>query len=227
LPDALEQGLVTLVRGALADAAEQAGSAWRVHPAGAELLAENPAAPSSGLDEQVRELARRWRDRVWELAGGQAATGALVMAGVLAAPPVGVTAHVPSARSAMSGTAHPTVGGDRAAAVHRQLAAVLADPAGRSLVGAARDDLLERIRQLLDAEAARWLGRLAGVPLGEDPPRRLRAALAELGAARAGPPAGRAGPDPPPAPPGDAPSIPPPRERPAAGAAAGQPEEAP
>jgi hypothetical protein len=241
LPDALEHGLVTLVRGALADAAEQAGSAWRVHPAGAELLAENPAAPSSGPDEQVRELARRWRDRVWELAGGQAATGALVMAGVLAAPPVGATAHVPLARSAMSGTAHPTVGGDRAggdpdrpgagpdraAAVHRQLAAVLADPASRSLVGASRDDLLERIRQLLDAEAARWLGRLAGVPLGEDPPRRLRAALAELGAVRAGPPAGQAGPDPPPAPPGGAPSIPPPRERPAAGAPAGQPQEAP
>jgi hypothetical protein len=54
---AAESGLVTLVRSAATDAAEQTGTAWRGHPAGGGLLDPQPG-PSPELVRQVHRLAR-------------------------------------------------------------------------------------------------------------------------------------------------------------------------
>jgi hypothetical protein len=98
-----EAGLVTLVRSAATDAAEQTGLAWRSHPAGPGLLRE-PPGPSPELAWQVQRIIREQPREVW----------------------------------------------------------------------------LPAIGQLLDAEAARWLDRLAEVPLDGTPAQRLRDAAAEL-----------------------------------------------
>jgi hypothetical protein len=54
---ATEAGLVTLVRGAATDAAEQTGSAWRSHPAGAGLI-RGSTGPSPELVWQVQRMVR-------------------------------------------------------------------------------------------------------------------------------------------------------------------------
>src|SRR5439155_17999826 len=77
--EALESGLVALVRNAGADAAEQAASAWRLHPAGAALLAAadddaHLAAPSPDLPERAERLVRDWQRAVLELVRDEAGT---------------------------------------------------------------------------------------------------------------------------------------------------------
>jgi hypothetical protein len=46
------------------------------------------------------------------------------------------------------------------------------------------DGLLERVGEVLDAEAGRWLEKLAGAPLDGSPARRLREVAARLERAR-------------------------------------------
>jgi energy-coupling factor transporter ATP-binding protein EcfA2 len=66
---ATEAGLVTLVRSAATDAAEQTGSAWRAHPAGPALLREQPG-PSPELVWQVQRIIREQpREAVLEAIG--------------------------------------------------------------------------------------------------------------------------------------------------------------
>ncbi|HCT81590.1 MAG TPA: ABC transporter, partial [Micromonosporaceae bacterium] len=71
LKSALESGLVTFVHGAAADAAEQAATAWRAHPAGAALLAAhgglNLAEASPDIDERTDRMVRDWQRGVLEL----------------------------------------------------------------------------------------------------------------------------------------------------------------
>src|SRR5439155_27185533 len=75
--EALESGLVALVRSAAADAAEQAATAWRLHPAGAALLerarydggdqAVDLTAPAPDLPQRADRLVRDWQRGVLDL----------------------------------------------------------------------------------------------------------------------------------------------------------------
>ena len=190
---ALESGLVALVRSAAADAAEQAASAWRLHPAGAALLAsarENAvdlAAPAPDLPERVDRLVRDWQRAVLELVRDEAgnkrmlarasayavnATGLLVMVSVFAA-----TSFIPTG-------AEIAVAGGTTIAAQKVLEAIFGDQAVRELAERARTDLLDRVRALLDEEAGRFAGILATAGVDPDAAERLERAATDIESAR-------------------------------------------
>jgi hypothetical protein len=184
---ALESGVVTLIRGAAADAAEQAGAAWRRHPAGAPLVTDALQKPSPELAERAERLVRDWQRGVLDLVRQEAqgklqfakvsayavnATGLLVMVSVFTA-----TAFIPT------GLEVATAAGTTVAA-QKVLEAIFGDQAVRSLAEQARTDLLARVQAILAAEAARF--DAARVATGVDPQaaRRLRDAVRTVAAAR-------------------------------------------
>lgn len=184
---AIESQLVTLLRGAAAEAAENAYAGWQAHPAGAALLNPDLARPSPDLPDRAEQLVRDWQRGVLELVRNQArsrrfvargaayavnATGLAVMIVVFAS-----TAFIPT------GLEVATAGGTTIAA-QKVLEAIFGDQAMRTLAARARDDLLTRAEGLLDAEAARYLDLLAGTGVHSGPADRLRTAVAEVEAAR-------------------------------------------
>ncbi|PZF97143.1 ABC transporter [Micromonospora deserti] len=162
LRSAIESQLVTLLRGVAAEAAEHAYTGWKAHPAGAALLEPALAHPSADLPERAERLVRDWQRGVLELVraeGGDKrfvartaayavnATGLAVMIAVFAS-----TAFIPTGLEVATG-AGTTV------AAQTVLQAIFGDQAVRTLATRARADLLDRVRALLDAEAARYLAR--------------------------------------------------------------------
>lgn len=202
---AIETSLGQLIRAAAADAAEQAYAGWQAHPAGAGLLAsasQEPAArhaaredgptdlgrPSVRLEEQVERLVRDWQRGVLDLVRTEAAdkrtaarvaayavnaTGLLVMIGVFAS-----TAFIPTG-------AELAVAGGTTVAAQKVLEAIFGDQAIRTLATQAREDLLARVKVLLDGEADRYLGRLADLGIDDEEATRLRAAARAVAAAAA------------------------------------------
>lgn len=189
LANALESGLATHIRGAAADAAEQAAGAWRTHPAGARLLADTPTltASSADLDERIERLVRDWQRGVLELVRAEAGNklqvarvGAYAVNGLGIAMMITVfaaTAFIPTG-------AEIAVGAGTTVAAQKLLEAVFGDQAVRQLAERARKDLLSRVRALLDEEAGRFRAVLgaAGVDLADGD--RLRGAAAKVRAAR-------------------------------------------
>jgi len=172
---ALESGVVTLIRGAAADAAEQAATAWRAHPAGAPLATDALAKPSPELAERAERLVRDWQRGVLDLVRQEAqgklhlakvsayavnATGLLVMVSVFTA-----TAFIPT------GLEVATAAGTTVAA-QKVLEAIFGDQAVRALAEQARTDLLARVQAILAAEAERF--DAARVATGVDPQTALR-----------------------------------------------------
>jgi hypothetical protein len=193
LQAALGSGLVTLVQGALADAAEQTESGWRAHPAGQTLLAtvERRSAADAALAERIERLARDWQRAVLDLVRAEAgnkryvarvsayavnALGLVVMFTVFAA-----TAFIPTG-------AEVVVAGGTTIAAQKVLEAIFGDQAVRELADRAREDLLRRVRALLAVEAGRFTRALdaAGVEPGLGD--RLRRADAQVRRARAATP---------------------------------------
>jgi hypothetical protein len=179
LQSALESNLVTLIRGAATDAAEQAYTGWQAHPAGVALLEPSLARPAEDIAERAERLVREWQRHVLELVRTEAgpkratargaayavnATGLLVMVGVFAS-----TAFIPTG-------AELAVAGGTTVAAQKVLEAIFGDQAIRTLAGRARDDLMGRVAKLLDEEAARFLGRIEAVGLDAAPGQSLRAA---------------------------------------------------
>jgi hypothetical protein len=187
LQAALESQLVTLLRGIAADAAEQAYAAWHAHPAGAELLTPELQRSSADLAERADRLVRDWQQWVLGLVRAEGAdkrivargaayavngAGLAVMIGVFAS-----TAFLPTGLEV-------AVGAGTTVAAQKVLEAVFGDQAIRTLATQAREDLLLRVGELLDREAARFTDRTSGVGLAEDPGAGLRMAAAEVEAAR-------------------------------------------
>jgi hypothetical protein len=187
LQHALESNLVTLIRGAAADAAEQSYTGWQAHPAGAALLRPDLARPAENFGDRAERLVRDWQRGVLELVRAEAgdkrfvarsaayavnATGLAVMVAVFAS-----TAFIPT------GLEIAAAGGTTVAA-QKVLEAIFGDQAIRSLAGRAREDLLARVQALLDEESARYLTLLDEVAEDEEPGARLRAAAAEVEKAR-------------------------------------------
>ncbi|MBQ0895011.1 ABC transporter [Micromonospora sp. U56] len=187
LRNAIESQLVTLLRGVSSEAAEHAYTAWKAHPAGAALLEPGLAHPSDDLSERAERLVRDWQRGVLELVkaeGGDRrfvartaayavnATGLAVMIAVFAS-----TAFIPTGLEVATG-AGTTV------AAQTVLQAIFGDQAVRTLANKARADLLDRVRALLDEEAARYLTRTDEARRGADAGAELHRAASRVEVAR-------------------------------------------
>jgi hypothetical protein len=184
---ALESQLVTLLRGVAADAAEQAYSGWQAHPAGAALLDPDLGRPSDDLAERAERTVRDWQRNVLELVRAEAgdkrfvarsaayavnATGLAVMIAVFTS-----TAFIPTG-------AELAVGAGTTVAAQKVLEAIFGDQAIRALAARAREDLLKRVDELLDAEAARYAARIEMIGLDVEPGGALRRAADDVERAR-------------------------------------------
>ncbi|MFI7574583.1 ABC transporter [Micromonospora sp. NPDC049497] len=187
LRTAIESQLVTLLRGVSSEAAENAYTGWKAHPAGAALLDPDLAHPSADLPERAERLVRDWQRGVLELVsveGGDKrfvartaayavnATGLAVMVAVFAS-----TAFIPTGLEVATG-AGTTV------AAQAVLQAIFGDQAVRTLANKARTDLLARVRTLLDDEAARYLERTEAARPAADAAGSLRRAVDQVELAR-------------------------------------------
>ncbi len=187
LRDAIESQLVTLLRGVAAEAAENAYTGWRAHPAGAALLDPPLAHPGTDFPDRAERLVRDWQRGVLELVRSEGAdrrfvartaayavnaTGLAVMIAVFAS-----TAFIPTGLEVATG-AGTTVAGQAV------LQAIFGDQAVRTLAAKARGDLLARVRELLDAEATRFLSRTATARPAADAGDALRTAAEQVEQAR-------------------------------------------
>ncbi len=188
--EALESGLVALVRAAVGDGAERTGKAWRAHPAGAVLVREHSAlghadpAIAENTDRSVRDWQRDVLSLVQAEAGNKAmlarfgaytvnALGLVVMIAVFTA-----TAFIPTG-------AEIAVAGGTTLAAQKVLEAIFGDQAVRRLAERARALLMDRVRALLDDDASRFRAVLDDQGIDEHKPGRLREAEAAVRAARA------------------------------------------
>jgi energy-coupling factor transporter ATP-binding protein EcfA2 len=180
LKAAVGTGVDAVVAAAADRAAERAAGSWRGHPAGRALL-EGQArmdAASSELPARTEATVRAWQGHVFELVreegAGKRTTARLASLGVNGAG-LTVMLAVFAQTGGLTG-AEIAVAGGTSAVGQRVLEAVFGDQAVRALAARAREDLLVRVRALLDEEAARFDRRLD--PVAPDPAARERVASA-------------------------------------------------
>jgi len=193
LQGALESGLVTLIRGAAADAAEQAAGAWRSHPAGARLLTLAPALgrASDDLTDRTERTVRDWQREVLEMVRAEAGNKAFVArAGAYAVNVLGLVVMIAvfTATAFIPTGAEIAVAGGTTIAAQKVLEAIFGDQAVRELAERARRRLLELVDGLLDHEAQRFTAVLAQQGIDPDAPAALRSAAEAARRARAGSP---------------------------------------
>ncbi len=158
LGSALETGIAAVVVAAVEDAAEQAYGCWARHEAGARLLTEELARPAPGLADAVERLVRDWQEFVLNLVrteGASKRSGArLASYGVNGAGLV-VMLAVFSQTGGLTG-AEVAVAGGTSVASQKVLEAIFGEQAVRGLARQARENLLERVGELLDRDAGRY-----------------------------------------------------------------------
>ena len=136
---ALESGLVTLVRGAAADAAEQAAGAGTAHPAGAALLATSRPAARPGRRRpagSAERLVRDWQREVLELVRAEAGNKAFVArASAYAVNAFGLAVMIAvfTATAFIPTGAEIVVAGGTTVAAQKVLEAIFGDQAVREL----------------------------------------------------------------------------------------------
>jgi hypothetical protein len=184
---ALESQLVTLLRGVAADAAEQAYAAWQAHPAGAALLDPALQQPSADLPARADRLVRDWQQWVLGLVREEAGDKRIVARGAAYAvngAGLAVMIAVFTSTALIPTGLEVAVGAGTTVAAQKVLEAVFGDQAIRALATQAREDLLLRVGELLDTEAARFCERTAATGLADDPGAELRRAAAEVEVSR-------------------------------------------
>ena len=178
LRTAVESSVDAVVFAAADRAAERAAGAWRERPAGRALLDHGPRldAASPELLERTREMVRAWQGDVFDLvsreAAGKRTSARIASLGVNGAGLV-VMLAVFAQTGGLTG-AEVVVAGGTTAVGQRVLEALLGDQAVRTLAARAREDLLQRTRELLDTEADRYHDRVAA----QAPPPGARERLA-------------------------------------------------
>ncbi|HEY8453633.1 MAG: GTPase [Micromonosporaceae bacterium] len=167
LVTAVETAVAALVRSAVINASEQAHRSWQADVAGAALLAPEagpdlsaPAATAvrpDSSEDQVGRVVRQWRRDMRDLVRHEVAP---------------------------AGASHPSaVNAVLAAVLVAAIAPEVVPPTAQvpaALVERAREELLDRVRVLLDQEAARYLDRVADVLTDGRQGQRLREAAAEV-----------------------------------------------
>jgi hypothetical protein len=191
LQSALESGLVTLVRGAAAEAAEQAADAWRSHPAGFALAAGPRRLDriADDLTPRTERMVRDWQRDVFDLVRAEAGNKAYVArVGAYAVNALGLVVMIAvfTATAFIPTGAEIAVAGGTTVAAQKVLEAIFGDQAVRQLAEEARHRLLVRVAELLDGEASRFRAVLAEQAVDYDAPAALRHAADRVRAARAG-----------------------------------------
>ncbi len=189
LQQALESGVELLLRDAAEEAADRTVTAWRGTPGGPGLLADRQReleTASPGFADAASGEVRDWQGTVLDLVRSEGAgrrTRARAYSwGVNGAGAVVMVAVFASTGGLTGGEV--AVAGGTTAVGQRVLEAVFGDSAVRALAGRARADLEERADRLLTDERSRFdelVGAVAPPPGRID---ELRAAAAELAAAR-------------------------------------------
>jgi hypothetical protein len=187
--EALETGLVALLRAALGDGAERTGRTWRAHPAGATLLRIHPSLrhADTAIEEIADRSIRDWQRDVLELVqteAGDRARLARVGAFTVNALGLAVMVAVFTATAFIPTGAEIAVAGGTTIAAQKVLEAVFGDQAVRRLAEQARELLMARVRSLLDDDAARFHEVLAAADIDEYAADRLREAGTEVRSAR-------------------------------------------
>jgi len=188
LRTAVETGVDAVVLAAAGRAAERAAGAWRGDAAGRPLLADSGRLDAVAPDLAARtgEAVRAWQAEVLELVRaegmGKRTTARLASLGVNGA---GLTVMIAvfASTGGLTG-AEVVVAGGTSALSQKVLEAVFGDQAVRTLAARAREQLMERVRRLLDDEARRFEHVLAPVTPPEGQLEELDEALRELERAR-------------------------------------------
>jgi energy-coupling factor transporter ATP-binding protein EcfA2 len=184
LRSAVQSSVDAVVHVAADRAAERAAAAWRQDVAGRALLEGTTRldAASTELPGRTAEAVRAWQGHVFELVREEGAdkrtTARLASFGVNAA---GLTVML----ATFAGTggltgAEVAVAGGTSALAQKVLEAIFGDQAVRALAARAREDLVRRVRELLDGERSRYARLLEPAAPDPDGPRRLAAALADV-----------------------------------------------
>ncbi|WP_052423027.1 GTPase domain-containing protein [Nonomuraea candida] len=198
LRDALESGVESLIRGVADGAAERALEGWSAAPGGAGLLDRLGAVESArlgrasaGLGGRAEAAVRGWQGYVLDLVreeGAERRTAARVASFGVNGAGLLLMLAVFASTGGLTGIEVGIAGGTSVLS-QKLLEAVFGDQAVRTLTARAREDLRDRVRELLAEESARFTAHLETV----EPPRgtadALRAAARRIEAHRADLPA--------------------------------------
>jgi hypothetical protein len=182
--DAVETGVEAVVRAAAERAASRAATAWHERPAGRPLVERAPRldAAAPGLGAELEREVRDWQGDVFELVrreGMSRRTAArLASLGVNGAG-LTVMLAVFLQTGGLTG-AEVAVAGGTSVAGQKVLEAIFGDQAVRTLAAKARENLVGRVRRVLDGEAARFHELLEPIAPDPDVPERLAAAVAAI-----------------------------------------------
>lgn len=191
LRSAVETSVESLVLDAADRAAERSVEAWRVEPAGKELLGAGADYSRSSLELRRRlgDEVRGWQGQVLKLVAAEGADKRLAariasfgVNGAGLAVMIAVFSHT----GGLTGGEIAVAGGTTVAG-QRLLEAIFGDQAVRTLAVEARIDLMGRVQKLLAGE----IGRFDALLETADPPERageLGSALAAVQRARSGRP---------------------------------------
>src|SRR5690606_25608215 len=176
LRDALETGVEALIRGSADAAAERALEGWSAAPGGAVLLDRLGAMEAARLGRAASDLGKRaetevrgWQGYVLDLVreeGAERRTTARVASFGVNGAGLLLMLTVFASTGGLTGIEVGIAGGTTVLS-QKLLEAIFGDQAVRILTLRAREDLRERVRRLMDEEAARFLAVLE--PL-EPPP---------------------------------------------------------
>jgi energy-coupling factor transporter ATP-binding protein EcfA2 len=159
LGEALQTGVSALVSAEAQKAAADAARRWRSGPAGAALVAANPALERSadGLNDRVNRMVRDWQGFTLELVrdeGSRRRSAARVLSYGVNGLGVVLMLVVFSQTAGLTG-AEVGIAGGTAVVAQRLLEAVFGDQAVRMLATKARTELLERVDALLQTDRKR------------------------------------------------------------------------
>ncbi len=182
--EAVETGVEAVVHAAADRAATRTAAAWRETLGGRALLAAAPAldTASAELKGAAEREVREWQGDVFELVRNEGmskrTTARLASLGINGAG-LTVMLAVFVQTGGLTG-AEIVVAGGTSAVGQKVLEAIFGDQAVRALAAKARENLVERVRRVLAAEAARFDALLDPVEPEPDTPERLRAAAASV-----------------------------------------------
>ncbi|MEV5329136.1 GTPase domain-containing protein [Nonomuraea sp. NPDC052634] len=189
LRDALESGVESLIRGAADGAAERALEGWSAAPGGPGLLDRLGAVESARLGRASPDLGRRaeaavrgWQAYVLDLVreeGAERRTAARAASFGVNGAGLLLMLAVFASTGGLTGIEVGIAGGTSVLS-QKLLEAVFGDQAVRTLTALAREDLRERVRELLAEEADRFLDLLATVEPPGDTADALRLAARRI-----------------------------------------------
>jgi hypothetical protein len=188
LTAAVESSVEAVVRAAADRAAERTAHAWRGDPAGKQLLERVARADSSSASfpAATEDEVRAWQGFVFELVrreGADKRSGARIASFGVNGAGLVVMLAVFAHTGGLTG-AEAVVAGGTSAVAQKVLEAIFGDQAVRALAVRAREDLLERVQRLLDAEAGRYRETLTPLVATTEELARLRESARALEAAR-------------------------------------------